>query len=214
MADEYVIDMGDSGVAPGYCLDCGEPLPNRQSKRCADCRGKTAVTPAKPKSTTKKTHTAARRTGTVTVAKASGSFAKLFIILSAIWAYAAVKRYGIPDLDGSLSEELAFTDEEAADIARPIGRFTMSNSTTAKIVGPIVENDDLIDAAFAIWEWQKRINQTLAQYRPHQIQDNQRQVSADVAPQQNEAGAGDGGGFGGYDPIAAGYDANRDARVV
>lgn len=149
--------------------------------------------------------------GTVTASKAAGSFAKLVIIISAIWAYAAVRRYGIPDVSGELAEKLAMTNEEAADIARPIGRLAMSNSTAAKVISPIVENDDLIDALFAIFEWQKRMNETLSQYRPHQIQDNQRQVRTDESALTHEVSPDVGGG---YDPLDGGYDANRDARVV
>lgn len=160
---------------------------------------------------TKKSPSVRVSSGTVTASKAAGSFAKLIIIISAIWAYGAVRRYGIPDLDGSLSEELAMTNEEAADIARPIGRLAMSNSTAAKVISPIVENDDLIDAAFAIFEWQKRMNQTLAGYKPHRIQDNQRGVTQDESALTHEVSPDAGGG---YDPLAGGYDANRDARVV
>ena len=213
MADEYVVQMPDV-MAKGYCRACGDPLPDGYRKlTCENCLSTEAREKAAAKATGKsvaaRTKSSPSSGGKVTNAKAAGSFAKLAVIISAIWAWSAVKRYGIPDPDSQLAESLAFTDEEAADIARPLGRVAMGNSTTAKLVGPIVENDDLIDAAFAIWEWRKRVDATLAQYKGHVTQDNRRQVN--VAPQPDEASPADGGG---YNPLEHGYDANRDARVI
>lgn len=214
MQDEYVIDVSSSATGPGYCKVCGNEADGPRTTYCEDHRPAPSGTKAQGKSLAQrnKSNSSAkpRNSASISDKKAAGSFAKLFIIISAIWAWTALRRYGIPDLTGQLSEELAFTDEEAADIARPVGRFMMSNSTTARIVGPIVENDDLVDAAFAVWEWQKRVNATLAQYKGHQIQDNQRSTN-NVATQQNEVSPVDSGRF---NPLDGGYDANADFRTV
>lgn len=209
MDDEYVVQMPDTQTQ-GYCEVCGEPASSPRGKRCAEHpRQAAAHATTNVGKRTRKGTKAPAAVGTVSARKAAGSFSKLIIIISAVWAYTAVRRYGIPDLDGTLAEELAMTDEEAADIAKPLGRVVMSNSTAARIAGPIIDNDDLIDAAFALWEWNKRMNSALAAYRPHQIQDNQRRV--DVTPGPNAPSAGASGG----DPTGLPqWDNGTDYRTV
>lgn len=216
MDDEVVIQWDPSTANEGVCEVCGAATRSNRVKKCDDCKQAAKVTPIRQDTTQDNKRRdvkvkVAKVGGTVTPTKAAGTFAKLVILISVAWAWSAVKRYGIPDLDGSLAEELAFTDEEAADIARPLGRLSMSNSASAKVVAPIVENDDLIDAGFAIWEWRKRVDQVLAQYKGNMIADNQRGAQPDVIAGQDAERQSDGGG---YDPLAAGYDGGRDARVI
>lgn len=211
MEDEWVVEMPTTtGTGKGYCQVCGEPAPTPQGTWCTDHHpnNNKPVRQDKIADKVKKRVITTTSTGKVTAAKAAGSFSKLIIIISAIWAYTLVKRYGIPDVDGTLADDLAFTDEEAADIARPIGRLTMSNATAAKFVGPVVENDDLIDALFSLYEWRKRVDQTLAQYKGNQIQDNQR--SRSVSTQSDEVSTSSSGGDGSL-PY---YDGQADFRTV
>lgn len=214
MDDDEVMVTMNMGTEPGFCESCGQPTRSARVKKCDDC--KAAAKPPKQD----RTQDSPRRDvkvkvprvgGTVTPTKAAGTFAKLVILISVAWAWNAVRRYGIPDVDGSLAETLAFSDEEAADIARPLGRLAMSNSSSARVVAPIVENDDLIDAGFAIWEWRKRVDQALSQYKGNMIADNQRGGTPNVDAGQDAQGVTDGAGF---DPLGAGYDGGRDARVV
>lgn len=210
--DEVVIHWDPDAPTVGTCTVCGNATRSNRVKKCDDCKAgdaaRSSTTPAVKRAPAVKV---TKVGGTITPTKAAGSFAKLLILISVAWAWSAVKKYGIPDVDGSLAETLAFTDEEAADLARPLGRLSMSNSTTAKAIAPIVENDDLIDAAFSLWEWRKRVDQELARYRGNMIADNQRGGAVNVDEGQNAQSFSDGGG---YDPLANGYNANGDARVV
>lgn len=216
--DEVVIHWDpDTNTTGGYCESCGDPVEGRRRK-CDNCKAstKTAATLAKQDSTQDNQRRAPKVQvrkvgGAVTPTKAAGTFAKLLILITVAWAWSAVKKYGIPDVDGRLAETLAFTDEEAADIARPLGRLSMSNTASAKLIAPIVENDDLIDAGFALWEWRKRVDTELARYKGNMIADNQRGGAVNVNTGQDAQSTGDGGG---YDPLAAGYDGGRDARVI
>src|ERR1035437_3659534 len=123
----------ESPVDKGYyCATCGDPLSDGRSTLCANCKPKGSNKPAKK----------AGKVSTVTANKASGTFAKLLVVITAMYSWGQIKRLHIPDPTGELSEQLAMTDDEAAAVAKPIARFAVSNSTTAKIIGPIVENDD------------------------------------------------------------------------
>lgn len=211
--DEVVVHWDPNASTEGVCEVCGAATRSARVKKCDDC--KASAKPARQDTTqdNKRKDVKVKVTkvgGTVTPTKAAGTFAKLVILISVAWAWSAVKRYGIPDVDGSLAETLAFTDEEAADIARPLGRLSMSNSASAKVVAPIVENDDLIDAGFALWEWRKRVESELARYRGNVIADNQR-GGASVDTGQDAQSTGDGAG---WDPLSNGYDGGRDARVI
>jgi hypothetical protein len=212
--DEVVISWDPNASTEGVCETCGNATRSARVKKCDDCKAAASAKPAKqdkvPSSARNVKVTVPRVGGTVTPTKAAGTFAKLVILISVAWAWSAVRRYGIPDVDGSLAETLAFTDEEAADIARPLGRLSMSNSASARVVAPIVENDDLIDAGFAIWEWRKRVDKELARYKGNMIADNQR-GGTNVDAGQNAQSVSDGAGF---DPLAAGYDGGSDARTV
>lgn len=211
--DEVVISWDPNAPTEGVCETCGNVTRSARVKKCDDCKAaaKPAAKQDKVQDNKRDIKVKVPRVGgTVTPTKAAGTFAKLAILISVIWAWSAVRRYGIPDVDGQLAETLAFTDEEAADIARPLGRLAMSNGSSAKVVAPIVENDDLIDAGFAIWEWRKRVESELARYRGNMIADNQRGGS-NVDAGQDAQGVSDGAG---YDPLAHGYDAGRDARVI
>lgn len=178
-----------------YCAECGTPLADGRSTFCDD---------HKPKRNTNKPARKAGKTSTVTASKASGTFAKLIVVITAMYAWSQVRRLHIPDPDGELSEQLAMTDEEAAAVAKPIARFAVSNSTTARIIGPIVENDDIIDALFSIWEYQKRTSAVLAQYTegttiPARARRN------NVTTGTDEPGEDDSG-----EPGIVGYDATHD----
>jgi hypothetical protein len=57
------------------------------------------------------------------------------------------------------------SDDEADAIASPIARWSMRSKTGAKVLGPIVDNEDLIDAGVAIWEYNRRTSQILSNLR-------------------------------------------------
>lgn len=214
--DEVVIHWDPATANQGVCEVCGNATRSNRVKKCDDCKAAAAAAPKQDKvqdSPKRNISVPVKRVGgTVTPTKAAGTFAKLVILISVAWAWSAVKRYGIPDIDGTLAETLAFTDEEAADIARPLGRLSMSTPQSAKVVAPIVENDDLIDAGFALWEWRKRVDATLARYKGHMIADNQRGGAVNNVDAGSDAESLTDGA--GWDPLANGYDGGRDNRVI
>lgn len=207
MADVVEISMDDIDKATTgekLCKACGEPLPAGVSGRTRyheNCR---------PSARTQPTRTPASRTstGSLSQTKTAGSFAKILLLLSVVYVYGLLRAKRIPDPQGALSEELALNDEEAAALAKPLARITVSNSKAARIAKPIVENEDLIEAGFALWEWQRRIDNTLNSYNRQRTQEYQ----PDVTIQPNEAGgnASDGGDGGNGFP----YDSTADFRSV
>jgi hypothetical protein len=116
----------------------------------------------------------------------------------------------IPDPDSSIAEELAMTDDEAAPIARVLARITLSNPTSAKIVTPFVENEDLIDAGFAVWEYNKRTTELLSQYSRTITQEVPRRGSI----RQDSSGPSESDGGSDPDPREFDYSAERDYRAI
>jgi hypothetical protein len=138
--------------------------------------------------------------------QAAGTFAKLLVIITVGIAWGRIRRMGIPDPEGNLAEELSMLPEEAEPIAKVIARFTTSNATTAKIVKPLVENEDLVDAGFAIWEYNKRQSEILSQYQRTTVQE----VPANNGTPRQARGSeseSDGGGDGGVPEFA--WDPDR-----
>lgn len=191
---ETVVDKGY------YCEVCGDPLSDGRSTRCPQHRKQAGNKPARR----------AGKTSTVTASKASGTFAKLLVVITAMYAWAELRRKHIPDASGELAEELAMTDEEASAVAKPIARFAVSNSTTAKIIGPIVENDDIIDALFSLWEWQKRTQAVMAQYVENTTLQPTNRRDLHVVTGSNDQSEDASGESGTLD----GYDANTDYSTL
>lgn len=160
-------------------------------------------TPAKPKAKTAGGTPRVSR-GTQAQKDTSGFFGKVLVIATAIFAWSAIKRRGIPDAGGELADELAMDADEAAPIARVLARLTLSNATAAKAIKPFVDNEDFIDAGFALYEYNKRINLRLNEFSRHVVTE----VPANVPVRQNPRGQGpsDGRGMGegseGDEPIA------------
>jgi hypothetical protein len=57
-----------------------------------------------------------------------------------------------------MAENLSLTDEEAYEIARPLARMANSSPTGARVMGPVVRNEDVIGALFALYEYNRRID--------------------------------------------------------
>ncbi|MGH7239171.1 MAG: hypothetical protein ACREHG_03785 [Candidatus Saccharimonadales bacterium] len=173
-----VSDDNDVVVGKGYCLLCATPLSDGRRKYCAECGPKRPATSAKRPSRS-------APTGTITAGRASETFAKLIIIITAIYAYGVVRRRELPDPGGKLAEELAMTDAEALPIARVIGRMASSNTHVAKAIGPLVDNDDLIDAAFAMWDYTRRTHEVLDRYTQNIAPRKAQNVPAEQDNQDN-----------------------------
>jgi hypothetical protein len=69
----------------------------------------------------------------------------------------------IPDPTGNYADELAMNENESFAIGKTLARVTLSNSGTARIIAPLVENEDLIDTAIALWDYHQRTTKLLDQ---------------------------------------------------
>lgn len=137
----------------GLCEICGNPTGDKRSKRCDDHpRTKASKKPVASRIVTseKVTDTSAART-----------IAKLLIVITLVLMYARIRRIGIPDPTGNLADELSLTEDEALEIAKPIARFANSTPMGSRLIGPVVRNEDLIGALFAIYEYNRRTEQLL-----------------------------------------------------
>ena len=168
MAEEVVINLVPETEPPPvdkgyYCIQCGNPLDDGRKKLCNACKATKPVKVTRPYN--KKGHSSTAKQS-LSTAKASQTFAKLLVIITAIFAWYFLRTKGIPDSNGDLAESLAMTDDEALPIARVLGRLIATNESAAKVVAPLVENEDLLDAAFAIWEYTRRVNRIIEQMVP------------------------------------------------
>lgn len=149
--DVEVIDAPNDGPR---CQKCNAVIDwkgrGRKPLYCAD---------HKPKSSS----VAKTRSSGPSGSKAAPVVAKILIILTAVMAHRQCKRYGI--VNDQLEDELTMSDDEADAIASPIARWSMRSKTGAKVLGPIVDNEDLIDAGVAIWEYNRRTSQILSNLR-------------------------------------------------
>ena|ERR1700722_12198641 len=208
-AEVIRIDVG-SIIDAGYCQVCGTELPDKRYKYCDEHN---------PSAKNKPSASAVKRTRKATggakptESRTAGSFEKLLLVTTAMIAWARIRRMGIPDADGSLADELSMTNDEAAPISRTLARLTLSNDTTARIIKPIVENEDLIDTAFALWEWNKRTDAALAQYREGTANPPRRQRNVNQRQTGESQPADDGTGTG-EGIVDSGWSAESDFRSL
>lgn len=149
-------------AATGTCKECGKELDDGRKAYCDE---------HKPKIRDKVTGKGRGKGKGVTKAVEDGmaeTVGKVLFLLTLAYAYSALRSKGIPDPSGQISDAMALTDDESVMIARPLARLFMSTEQGRKVAPKIVDNSDLIDAAFAMWDWYSRMNETLAQYQSTQ----------------------------------------------
>ena len=178
-----VVDIGAQGddwLGKGFCRVCGAELADKRREYCDEHRAIAAAKSHKKKAPPRSSsapssrparpeRTVAQRMSTggtapVSDAKAAATIAKLLVVITLMLMWARVRRIGLPDPSGELVETLALTDEEAVEIARPLARFGNSTPTGARIIGPIARNEDIIGALFAMYEYNRRVDQILSEY--------------------------------------------------
>jgi hypothetical protein len=106
-----------------------------------------------------------KNTLTVTpkVSEWNSFMARVFVILTTFFAYIVVRNARIIDPDDKFADELAMTENEAKAIARPFSRMIAGTSFNAKHGALIVNNEDLIDAAVAAYDWTRRFGEVTAE---------------------------------------------------
>lgn len=118
--------------------------------------GDGVTTKAKERTTTRRGR---KRVGGLSSEVSEGltSFAgKVLFLVTLILAWAQLRRARVPDPDGDIAETMAMSDDEAVAIGRPLARLFASTENGKRLAPVIVQNEDIIDAVFAGWEWYKR----------------------------------------------------------
>lgn len=77
-----------------------------------------------------------------------------------------IRSRNVSDPDDRVADHLSLTTAEATAIAAPFGRFTEGTSFSRKYGARIVDNTDMMDAAFAVIDWQRRVGKFLRETQP------------------------------------------------
>lgn len=95
---------------------------------------------------------------------------KILIILTVIMAHRRMA--GMAVQNDAIEDALTLTDDEAEAIARPLARWSSNSTIGAKVINPIVENEDLIDAGIALWEYNRRVTKLMRELAPTNVNRN------------------------------------------
>jgi hypothetical protein len=127
---------------------------------------------------------------------------KLFFGLTLMWAWWALRRAKVPDPNGEIADSLAFTDDEAVSVGRPVARFFASTEPGRRLAPIIVENSDMLDAGFALFDWHRRTSKLWDEISSQgwaQTQTPTQPTTTEVsrgsdgqAPQNRNSGGGEG----------------------
>ena len=168
----------DQGNEKGVCRVCGNVASTPNGTYCAEhktrqTKASTSDGGANTPSGTGTTPVSRPRTGrgAPTGEEWSGKvFDKLIILLSALLAGTMVRRYQLNDPNDAIADALTMEGDEARRIARPLGRYMAGTSFSKKQGRRILENSDLLDAGFALYDYWDRVNKVLRahiQTQPH-----------------------------------------------
>ena len=123
--------------------------------------------------------------------KATGVIAKVLIIVTVISASRKLSKLHIED--ERLEDALSLTDDEAESIAKPLARWGNNSRVGKKVMSPLVENEDLIDAGVALWEYNRRVSKVMSQLRMSNPATNVRSADVPAKPvEQVREGASTG----------------------
>jgi hypothetical protein len=170
--------LNAQGYEKGVCRVCGDEASTPQGTYCTEHRtrqpkGQTdTLAPSGNATVTGPKREPKFRKGAQPTADewSSRIFDKGVILITALIASSAVRRYQINDPQDQVADTLTATDDEARRIAKPLGRFVSGTGFNKKHGRKILDNSDLIDAGFALYDWYDRVNKTLrtfANQQPH-----------------------------------------------
>jgi hypothetical protein len=139
----------------GACITCGKELPTKRHKWCDEHHPRNS---SAPKSGGRVRGKGGGRKPTEKVERGMNSITgKLLYLLTLFIAWQQLRRLQVVDVNGDLADELAMTDEESELVARPLTRLFLATEPGRKIAPKLVDNEDVIDAIFAFWDWYKRM---------------------------------------------------------
>lgn len=140
---------------PKFCDVCGVELEDRRSNRCAEHKETKTVRERATSGASKRRGRAKGLSPDIADGLTSVA-AKLLFLITLMYAWAMLRRNRVPDPDGNIAEQMAMTDDEATIVGRVLSRFFASSDVGKRLAPSIVQNEDLIDAAFVTYEWYKR----------------------------------------------------------
>lgn len=193
--------VNQQGYELGVCRVCGAEAASRAGTYCEEHRTRA------PKGSGTSTVAKAQRTPRKGVAPTgdewSGKlFGKAVLILTSLFAASSIRRYNINDPNEQIQDALTATDEECRAIAKPLGRVLAGTSFNKRYGRKVLDNSDLLDAGFALYDWYDRVNKTLktfagqthlASVQP--IRPETREPTADEAYQATVQPGSPGGDF-------------------
>lgn len=167
-------------VGAGFCKVCGKELDDGRKRYCDDHKGSQGKL---PKVGSTKDRSAGSKAGkTAATSELTTVFGKILLLITAAYAWSQLRRMQVRDPGGAFAEALAMTDEEADAVARPIARAFNSSAAGVRYGRKIVDNSDLIDAGFALYEWYQRQTQML-----EGLAQQVRKTNTQFAPSQERA---------------------------
>jgi hypothetical protein len=162
------------GYVIGVCRVCDQPASTPSSTYCADHKTRQSRSDSGEAralqdvvtgtDTVKRTTTRTPRGAPTGDEWSTKVFDKVLILLSALLAGSMVRRDGLNDPNDAIADSLTMESDEAKRIAKPMGRFMAATKFSKTRGRQVLENSDLLDAGFALYDYFDRINKTLRQY--------------------------------------------------
>lgn len=168
-AREPGVRRNADGYEIGVCRVCGNDSATPSGTYCADHKtrqtkpsvGEDGAVPPGNATVSRPTARRAGRGAPTGDEWSTKVFDKVVILMSALLAASMVRRYGLNDPNDDIADSLTMEGDEARRIARPLGRFMAGTSFSKKQGRRVLENSDLLDAGFALYDYFDRVNRTL-----------------------------------------------------
>ncbi len=167
--------LNSQGFEMGVCRVCGQQASTASSTYCPEHKTRQSKSQSpgngegqtvSPSGTQRVSRPRASGRGAPNADEWSSKvFTKVAIIITTLYASSMVSRMGINDPDEAIVDALSMTDDEARRVAKPIGRFIAGTDLNKRMGRKVLDNSDLLDAAFALYDWQQRSQAMLKQYQ-------------------------------------------------
>lgn len=128
------------------CAKCGDVLDDNRKTYHDQCKPEQTA-PAtrlrgKGKKGSKPTEAVTRGMNSIT--------GKLLYLVTLFIAWSVLRGMGVPDQNGDIADQCAMSEDEAEAVGRPLTRLFLNTDRGRTLAPKMVDNEDLIDAAFEI----------------------------------------------------------------
>jgi hypothetical protein len=154
--------QGKAAIAPPkLCTSCGKELLDKRYNTCESCR----PAAGSGRVTNNRVRTPGPKPSDKTHRGMNSITGKMLGMITLAFAWSQLRRLGVPDTSGDIADTMAMTEDEALAIGKPLSRIFLASEPGKRLGPKMVENEDAIDAIFAVWDWYKRQTTILDQYR-------------------------------------------------